>query len=74
MVTAPKQQEKKMIKLITQAELQHLSATELRVVYDRVLGDLRRDDLSIEERSLLMQSLRHVEAVLYRRKPHGPNF
>lgn len=61
-----------MTRIITQSELFNLSDVELRGVYHRVLNDLSRHDLSIEEHSILMLSLQNVRMVLHRRKPRGP--
>lgn len=72
MVAASKQQEENMTRIITQSELQYLNDVELRSVYYRVLNDLSRHDLSIEEHSLLMLSLQNVRTALHRRKPRGP--
>lgn len=72
MVAASKQQEENMTRIITQSELQCLNDVELRSVYYRVLNDLSRHDLSIEEHSMLMLSLQNVRWALQRRKPRGP--
>ena len=72
MVAASKQQEENMTRIITQLELQNLNDVELRGVYHRVLNDLSRHDLSIEEHSILMLSLQNIRSVLHRRKPRGP--
>ncbi len=72
MVAASNQQEENMTRIITQSELQNLNDVELRGVYYRVLNELSRDDLSIEEHSCLMLSLQNIRSALHRRKPRGP--
>ncbi|HEX2752888.1 MAG TPA: hypothetical protein VHP34_07265 [Alphaproteobacteria bacterium] len=54
--------------IITQAELEHLNAIELRALYHRIVADLSNRNLNIEDFPLAKITLQNILRVLARKQ------
>lgn len=60
-----------MTQLITESELAHLSVSELYRLHARILDDLARSGLSLEESPLVAITLQNIKKMICRRKAKG---
>lgn len=60
-----------MTQLITESELAHLNVPELYRLQARILDDLARSGLSLEESPLVAITLQNIKNAICRRKAKG---
>ena len=57
-----------MTQLINPSELEHLNEQQLRALYARILEDLIRSGLTVDESPLVALSLQNIRSAIQRRR------